>query len=73
MDEAPFHKVCYHNSSITTKNINDYLNEHGNDSALLAIDPYHDMSPLHMLSMNPHTPVADAIAELLDICDLHKQ
>ena len=29
MDETPFHKLCY-NSSITTKHINDYLNEHVN-------------------------------------------
>jgi len=64
MDEAPFHKLCY-NSSITTKHINDYLNEHGNDSAL-AVDTIHGMTPLHMLSMNPHSP-SDAIAALLDV------
>jgi len=64
MDNSPFHKICY-NSSITTKHINDYLNEHGNDSAR-AIDTIHGMTPLHMLSMNPHSP-ADAIAALLDV------
>eukprot|EP00554_Chaetoceros_debilis_P015942 CAMPEP_0194125528 /NCGR_PEP_ID=MMETSP0150-20130528/59510_1 /TAXON_ID=122233 /ORGANISM="Chaetoceros debilis, Strain MM31A-1" /LENGTH=693 /DNA_ID=CAMNT_0038819339 /DNA_START=83 /DNA_END=2167 /DNA_ORIENTATION=- len=64
MDNSPFHKLCY-NSSITTKHINDYLNEHGNDSAR-AIDTIHGMTPLHMLSMNPHSP-ADAIAALLDV------
>eukprot|EP00554_Chaetoceros_debilis_P008716 CAMPEP_0194100150 /NCGR_PEP_ID=MMETSP0150-20130528/1122_1 /TAXON_ID=122233 /ORGANISM="Chaetoceros debilis, Strain MM31A-1" /LENGTH=270 /DNA_ID=CAMNT_0038786479 /DNA_START=129 /DNA_END=938 /DNA_ORIENTATION=- len=64
MDEAPFHKLCY-NSSITTRHINDYLNEHGNDSTL-NFDMIHGMTPLHMLSMNPHAP-ADAIAALLDV------
>ena len=64
LDEAPFHKLCY-NSSITTKHINDYLNEHGNDSAR-AIDTIHGMAPLHMISMNPNSP-ADAIAALLDV------
>ena len=64
MDHAPCHKLCY-NSSITTKHLNDYLNEHGNDSAL-AIDTIHGMTPLHMLSMNPHSP-SDAIAALLDV------
>ena len=64
MDHAPFHKLCY-NSSITTKHINDYINEHGNDSAR-AIHVIHGMTPLHMLSMNPHSP-ADAIAALLNV------
>ena len=63
MDEAPFHKLCS-DSSVTTKQISDYLHEHGNDSAL-AIDPYHGMTPLHILSMNPHAP-ADAIAALFN-------
>jgi len=62
MDAAPFHKLCY-NSTIATKQINDYLHEHGNDSAL-AIDTIHGMTPLHMLSMNPHAP-ADTILTLL--------
>jgi hypothetical protein len=64
MDEAPFHKLCY-DSSITTKHINDFLTENGNDAAL-AIDPYHGMTPLHMLSMNPHAP-AVTISALLDV------
>uniref|UniRef100_A0A7S3VG25 Uncharacterized protein n=1 Tax=Chaetoceros debilis TaxID=122233 RepID=A0A7S3VG25_9STRA len=63
MDAAPFHKLCY-DSSVTTKQISDYLHEHGNDSAL-AIDPYHGMTPLHILSMNPHAP-ADTIAALFN-------
>eukprot|EP00554_Chaetoceros_debilis_P001197 CAMPEP_0194095892 /NCGR_PEP_ID=MMETSP0149-20130528/57063_1 /TAXON_ID=122233 /ORGANISM="Chaetoceros debilis, Strain MM31A-1" /LENGTH=350 /DNA_ID=CAMNT_0038781853 /DNA_START=91 /DNA_END=1139 /DNA_ORIENTATION=+ len=54
MDHAPFHKLCY-NSSITTKHLNAYINEHGNDTAL-DIDTIHGMTPLHMLSMNPHSP-----------------
>ena len=62
MDAATLHKICY-NSSVTTRHINDYLNEHGNDSAL-AIDTIHGMTPLHMLSVNPHTP-ADTILTLL--------
>ena len=64
MDEAPFHKICY-DSSITTQLINDYLNEYGNDSAL-QIDTTHGMTPLHMLSMNPHAP-SETIAALLDV------
>ena len=64
MDEAPFHKLCY-NSSIATKHLKDYLNERGNDSAL-AIDTIHGMTPLHMLSMNPHAS-ADAMTALLDV------
>ena len=62
MDAAPFHKLCS-DSTITTKHINDYLHEHGNDSAL-AIDTYHGMTPLHTLSMNPHAP-ADAVLAAL--------
>eukprot|EP01083_Nonionella_stella_P047353 126735_1 len=62
MDAAPFHKLCY-TSSITVKEINDYLSENGNDSAL-QIDTVHGMTPLHILTMNPHAP-ADAIAALL--------
>ena len=64
MDEAPFHKLCC-NSSITTRQINDYLNENGADAAR-TLDPYHGMTPLHMLSMNPHAP-AETIAALLDV------
>lgn len=63
MDEAPFQKLCY-DSFITAKDINDYLIENGNESAS-AIDSYHRMTPLHMLSMNPNAP-ADAIASLLN-------
>ena len=49
----------------TTKQINNHLIENGNDAAL-AIDSSRRMTPLHMLSINPHTP-ADAIAALLDV------
>ena len=61
MDEAPFHKLCY-NPSVTASKINAFLNEVDADEAL-EIDPYHGMTPLHMLSMNPHAP-ADTIAFL---------
>ena len=44
--------------------INDYLTENGNDSTL-QIDPFHGMTPLHMLSMNSHAH-ADSIASLLN-------
>ena len=64
MDDSPFHKLCY-DSSVTTRQINDYLHERGNDAALV-IDTIHGKTPLHMLSMNPHAP-ADAIAALLDV------
>ena len=60
MDEAPFHELCY-GSSITAKQINDYLHENGNDSALV-IDTNHGMTPLHMLSMNPHAPAVSIAA-----------
>ena len=63
MDEAPFHKLCY-NSSVTTKEINDHLNENSNDSAL-QVDTIHGMTPLHILTMNPHAS-ADSIATLVD-------
>jgi hypothetical protein len=63
MDEAPFHKLCY-DSTINTKAISHYINTNGNNSAL-QIDPYHGMTPLHMLSMNPHAP-ADTIYALLN-------
>ena len=63
MNESPFHKLCYH-SSITTKHLNEYLNEHGNDS-VFQIDAIRGMSPLHMLTMNPHAP-AESFAALLD-------
>ena len=50
--------------AIATKEINDYIHENDNDAAL-AIDPHHGMTPLHMLTMNPHAP-ADAIAALFN-------
>ena len=62
MDGAPFHKLCY-DSSITAKQINDYIIENGKGSAL-AVDPHHGMPPLHMLSMNPNAPVNSIIALL---------
>jgi len=62
MDEAPFHKLCC-DSSVTAEHIDEYLIENGVDSAL-AIDPYHAMTPLHILSMTPDAPV-DAIIALL--------
>ena len=34
--------------------------------AALTIDPYHGMTPLHMLTMNPHAQ-AETIAALLDV------
>uniref|UniRef100_A0A7S3VGD5 Leucine-rich repeat domain-containing protein n=1 Tax=Chaetoceros debilis TaxID=122233 RepID=A0A7S3VGD5_9STRA len=63
MDHFPFHKLCY-NSSITSKQINDYLDEHGNNSSRF-IDIFHQMTPLHMITMNPHAP-AHAISALLE-------
>ena len=57
-------QLCY-DSSITTKHIIDYLNEHGNDS-VQAIDMIHGMTPLHMLSMNPYSP-SESIAALLNV------
>jgi hypothetical protein len=63
MDEMPFHKLCY-DSSVNTQKINDYINEHGNNSAL-QIEAIHGMSPLHMLSMNPYASV-DAISVLFN-------
>lgn len=62
MREWPFHSVCY-DTSVTTKQISEYLDENGNDAAL-AIDSIRSMTPLHMLSRNPHAPV-DAILTLL--------
>ena len=64
MDKAPFDKLCY-NFDITAEHINDYLSEHGNDSAL-AIDTIYGMNPLQMLSMNPNAP-SDAFAALLNL------
>ena len=63
MEFSPFHKLCY-NSSTTSKLINDYLSENGNDSAL-AIENIHGMTPLHILLMNPHAP-GESVAALLD-------
>jgi hypothetical protein len=63
MEETPFHKLCC-DSFVTTKEINDYLNENGNDSAL-QIDKIHGMTPLHMLAMNPYAS-ADCIASLFN-------
>ena len=63
MDHAPFHKVCY-NPSVTTNQINDYLSQNGNDSAL-AIDAAHGMTPLHVISMNTHAP-GETIAALFN-------
>jgi len=62
MDNWPLHKICY-DVSVTATKINDYLDEHGHDSAL-QVDAIHGMLPLHMLARNPHAPV-DAILTLL--------
>jgi len=59
MDGSPFHKLCYR-ADINAKQINDYLNDHGNQSTA-ELDPFHGMTPLHMLAVNPHAPV-DALA-----------
>jgi len=64
MDEAPLHKLCCV-SSVTAKQINDHLNEHGDDLALQT-DTIHGMNPLHILAMNPNAP-ADAIPALLNV------
>ena len=63
MDEMPFHKLCY-DSSVNTQKINDYINKHGNNSAL-QIEAIHGMTPLHMLSMNPYAS-EDANSVLLN-------
>ena len=63
MDVSPFHKLCY-DSSITTRRINEYLDENSNDSARQT-DTSYGMTPLHMLAMNSNAP-ADSIAALLD-------
>ena len=63
MDESPFQHLCY-NSFVTVKQINDHLNENGNESAIV-IEAIRGISPLHMLSMNPKAP-ADTIAALSD-------
>lgn len=54
MDKLPLHKLCY-KSSVTTDTINNYRNENGKQAAL-QIDPYHGMTPLHILAMNPFAP-----------------
>ena len=54
MDDAPFHKLCY-NADVTTLQINMYLNDNGVESSR-ETDDIHGMTPLHMLSMNPHAP-----------------
>ena len=58
-DQAPFH-----DSSVTTKQINDHLIANGNDEAL-EIDLIHGMTTLHVLSINPRAP-AYANAALFD-------
>jgi len=63
MDDSPFHKLCY-SSVVTTQMIIGYLNKNGKN-AVLEIDATYGMTPLHMLTMNPHAPV-DSIASLLD-------
>ena len=68
MDDSPFHKLC-HSPSITTRMINNYLDENGKDSTL-QIDPIHAMTALHMLTMNPYAP-ADTISSLLD-CNMEE-
>ena len=59
MDDAPFHKICY-SSSVTTKEIIDYLDENGKDSAIQIDFTYgmtHDESP--------RSAPVDSIAALL--------
>ena len=59
MDESPLRKLCY-KSSITAKKINRHLNKNDNE---LAIDLTHDMTPLHVLAMNPFA-LADCLTAL---------
>lgn len=47
----PFHLLC-HDTSINTKLINDFVEENGDDGAFE--EDEHGMTPLHILSMNPH-------------------
>ena len=63
MDRDPFHKLCY-NSFVTTKQISDHINENGEDTAR-SVDSFHNMTPLHVLSMNPHAS-GETIATLLE-------
>lgn len=52
MDDAPLHKLCL-DPGVSKEAINDYLQDHGEDSALVQ-DSTHGMLPLHLLIMNPH-------------------
>lgn len=61
MDKLIFH---FFNFSVTTNQVNDYLNEHSNDTALV-IDKIHGVTPLHILSINPHDS-ADTIATIFN-------
>ena len=65
MDKVPFNELCSY-SSISPKELNDNLHDHGNDSAQ-AIVTIHSMTSLHMLSLNLDTPVEGIIAALLDV------
>eukprot|EP01083_Nonionella_stella_P241314 842807_1 len=63
MDEAPLYQLCY-NSSVNTQEINYNLVEQENYSGL-HVDTIYSMTPLYMLTMNPHAPT-DSITALLN-------
>lgn len=70
MNVTPLHKLCY-STDVSVEQINEKLNNYhhygddnnGNTHQIAAqhLDPFHRMTPLHMLAMNPHAP-EDAIA-----------
>eukprot|EP01083_Nonionella_stella_P274970 933809_1 len=65
MDEYPFHKLCS-SVNVNTQQINDYLHDNDNGShSAVQIDPYHGMTPLHMLAVNPHAPADTLTGTLL--------
>jgi len=71
MNDLPLHTLSY-KPDICAQQINHYLNEHGNES-VDRLDPHSNMTPLHILAMNPYAPV-DAIVALLgavkhDLCN----
>lgn len=62
MNDLPLHALSY-KTDVCAQQINHYLHEHGNES-VDRIDPHSNMTPLHILAMNPYAPV-DALMALL--------
>lgn len=64
MDDSPLHRICC-SVDVSMRQINDYLKENGNAS-IRQFDAIHEMTPMHMLAMNPHAAGNIVVGSMLN-------